>query len=476
MDTVVEHVLAALPQDIILSDPDLLRKYLTDFRGQYIGHSAAVLRPRNTKEVAKCVALCAQAGIVLVPQAGNTSYCGAATPDASGRQLIISLERMSRVRDFDTLNRSITVETGIILSNLQDFVAKKGLLCPLSLGSERSCQLGGNLATNAGGLNVLRYGMARRMVLGLEVVLSDGSIVDTLAPLRKKNAGYDTDNLFIGAEGTLGIITAASLRLERQPVQTVTAFLAVSDAHILPRLLESLQTATDDSVTSFEYISEHSLSLLLSARPELRRPLDAPRRHYALFEVATSIKGLSLSEVVESVIADGFEAGEILDGTIAASESQRSALWELRESLPEGETFHGGAVKHDIAVRVSQIPHLIETATSIVWDVDPGLRLSIYGHVGDGNVHFNVLSPTPKNCRDKAWIDAQVSPRLYSLVASMGGTFSAEYGLGQEKILLAEKYSCPIHRSLMKRIKTAIDPFGILNLGKVIEPRVVAEG
>lgn len=380
------------------------------------------------------------------------------------------------MREFDILNRSITVEAGIILSNLQELVAEEGLLCPLSLGSQQSCQLGGNLSTNAGGLNVLRYGMARRMVLGLEVVLPDGTIVDTLAPLRKKNAGYDTDNLFIGAEGTLGIITAASLQLERQPAQSVTAFLAISDVEALPRLLESLQAATGDSVTSFEYLSEYSLNLLLSARPELRHPLEARHPHYILCETATSIKGLPLGEVVEAVVANGLETGEILDGTIAANETQRAALWELRESLPEGETLHGGSVKHDIAVRVSQVPQLIEAATSIVQDVDPALRLSLYGHVGDGNIHFNVLLPTLIDGRGKAWIDAQVSPKIYSLVVSMGGTFSAEYGLGQDKIALAEEYSNPIHRALMKRVKVAVDPFGTMNPGKVIQSCVVGQG
>lgn len=465
----IEEVLAHLPQEIVTRDQDIISAYTTDFRRYYVGRTTAVLRPRNTEQVQHIVRACAERRVPLVPQGGNTSYCTAATPSDKGDELVVSLERMNTVRDLDAANLSVSADAGIILSDLQQVAADADLLLPLALGSQQSCRIGGNLSTNAGGISVLRYGMARDLVLGLEVVLPDGSLYSELNPLRKNNSGYDVKQLFIGAEGTLGIITAVSLKLARKPRQTVTAFLAIDDIESLAKILAAAQVRTGEQITSFEYISDSSLQLLLDAKADLRHPLQGKSRHYVLLEAATASPVLNLEETVTGLLGELFEHGLITDGTLASSGQQRAEFWHLRESIPEAEVHHGGSVKHDVAVRTSRLATFIEAASRIVEQNTEGAVASVYGHVGDGNVHFNLVPPALSNKGEfKSRLAREISPLIYQLAAEMEGTFSAEYGIGRVKMDLLERYGAPGKLRVMRDIKTALDPYGIMNPGKVM--------
>ena len=468
MDTVA-RALEELPSAIVTTDQDIVATYTTDFRRQLTGASRALLRPRTTADVQRIVTVCGHHGVPLVPQGGNTGYCTAATPGIGNDELIVSLERMTAVRELDAANLSITADAGAILSDLQDRAADADLLLPLSLGSERSCRIGGNLSTNAGGIAVLRYGMARDLLLGLEVVLPDATVFHGLSPLRKNNAGYDVKQLFVGAEGTLGIITAASLKLVRKPQQTVTALLALADIANLATLLGRAQGYTGEAVTSFEYISDASLQLLLAAKPQLRHPLSAPSPHYVLLEAATASPVLNLDATVLALLGVLFDEGLVTDGVIAASNKQGDDFWQLREEIPEAEVHHGGSVKHDVSVRVSRLSDFIAQASEIVAQGAKEARLSVYGHVGDGNVHFNILPPAGvKAAPYKAWIEQEISPRIYDLAAAMEGSFSAEYGIGRTKLPLLERYGDPAKLRLMTALKRALDPQGLMNPGKVV--------
>ncbi|MGO4317912.1 FAD-binding oxidoreductase [Agrobacterium sp. MCAB5] len=465
----IDDVLAHLPPEIVVRDPDIVSKYTTDFRHLYIGRTPAVLRPRSVSEIQQIVAALRARAVSVVPQGGNTSYCTSATPSDDGSEIVVSLERMNKIREIDAGNLSMTVDAGCVLSQLQDAAADKDLMLPLSLGSQQSCQIGGNISTNAGGINVVRYGMARELVLGLEVVLPDGSLMSDLSPLRKNNSGYDVKQLFIGGEGTLGIITGASLKLVRKPKQVVTAFLAISDISELSALLDQAQQFTGDAVTSFEYVSNSSLELLLQKRPHLRRPLEEASEHYILLEAATSSHLLDLPGAVNALLEDAMSIGLVTDGAIAANEEHRKQFWHLRENIPEGEVLNGGSVKHDVSVRTSRLASFIEEASGIVRTHSSEAILSVYGHVGDGNVHFNVVPPKGAvTGAFKSSFEEMVSPLIYKLVAEMGGSFSAEYGIGRIKLDLLDKYGDPGKLAVMKAIKKALDPAGHMNPGKVV--------
>ncbi|ACI59691.1 FAD linked oxidase domain protein (plasmid) [Rhizobium leguminosarum bv. trifolii WSM2304] len=467
--TSVETALSKLPADIVVRDQDIVSKYTTDFRHLYAGRSMAVLRPRTVAEVQLAVRTLAAHGVPVVPQGGNTSYCTAATPNRDGSEIVISLERLNKVRELDIGNLSMTVDAGCVLSDLQDAALDNDLMLPLSLGSEQSCQIGGNLSTNAGGIAVVKHGMARELVLGLEVVLPDGSLFSDLNPLRKNNSGYDMKQLFIGGEGTLGIITGASLKLVRKPRAVVTAFLAIREISVLSTLLDRAQRFTGDAVTSFEYMSNSSLDLLLSKRPNLRRPLEEASDHYVLLEAATSSHLLDLRGAAEILLEEAMSDGLVIDGAVAANEEHRSHFWHLRENIPEGEVLNGGSVKHDVSVRTSRLAAFIVDASDIVRSCCSEAILSVYGHVGDGNVHFNVVPPhTAQTHEFKEHFERTVSPLIYNLAAQMGGSFSAEYGIGRSKLGLLSEYGDPGKIALMRKLKTALDPNGIMNPGKVI--------
>lgn len=465
----INRVLGSLPAELTVTDPDVVARYLTDFRRFRTGAARAVLRPRSTAEVQAIVALCAEHRVPLVPQGGNTSYCAAATPSSEGGELVLSLERLNAVRTIDAANLSLTAEAGCVLSVVQDAADDAGLMLPLDLGSRQSCQLGGTLSTNAGGISVLKYGMARDLVLGLEAVLPDGQILDVLQPLRKNNTGYEVKQVLLGAEGTLGIITAASLKLARKPAQTVTAFLAIDDIAALTTLLARAQTLTGENITSFEYVSHHSLSLLLAAQPGLRHPLETAAPHYVLMEAQSCSPLLELEEAMAAFLEEAMGEGWVSDGTLANGGQQRDQLWYLREHIPEAEVANGGSLKHDISVPTSALPDFITRASALVEEHGAGGRLSIYGHVGDGNVHFNVVAPVgAEPAVYKPWFEREVSPRVYDLAVAMGGSFGAEYGIGTVKLDLLERYGNPAKLSLMRALKAALDPANIMNPGKVV--------
>ncbi|CCM80027.1 MULTISPECIES: FAD-binding oxidoreductase [Rhizobium] len=466
-----ETAVASLPPEIVVLDQDIISKYVTDFRQLYSGRTYAVLRPRSVEEVQLIASTLLKHRVPIVPQGGNTSYCTAATPDRSGSEVVVSLERLNKVREVDAGNLSMTVDAGCILSTLHEAAFDKDLLFPLSLGSQQSCQIGGNISTNAGGIAVIKYGMTRDIVLGLEVVLPDGSLLTDLSPLRKNNSGYDVKQLFIGAEGTLGIITGASLKLARKPRTIVTAFLAIADVSELPKLLDRAQRFTGESITSFEYISRNSLELLIAKRTSLRHPLAAPSEHYVLLEAATSSHLLDIKGALDALLEELMIEGLVVDGAVASSEEQRNHFWHLRENIPEGEVLNGGSVKHDISIRTSRLGTFIEQASQLVLSNAPDSILSIYGHVGDGNVHFNVVPPAnavPSEFKKK--FELTVSPLIYDLVASTGGSFSAEYGIGRVKLHLLAKYGNATKVATMKKIKDALDPTGYMNPGKVVAP------
>ncbi len=467
--TPYEQVLVELPAEIVVNDKDIINGYTTDFRKKYTGESPALLRPRSTEEVASIVKLCNLHNVALVPVGGNTGYCGGATPDESGQQLLISLQRMNKIREVDADNLSITVDAGCILSEIHEAAEQENLMFPLSLGSQQSCQIGGNISTNAGGVSAVRYGITRDLVLGLEVVLPDGQVLSNLSPLRKDNRGYALHQLLIGAEGSLGIVTGASLRLFLPAASRVTAFLAINEISDLMPLLAKAQRYTGEAVTSFEYISGASLDLLFASKPELRRPIQTPSEHFVLIEAASSSPVLGLDQAIEAFFEDGMSGETIVDGVIATSEQQRQDFWNLREHIPEGEVLNGGSVKHDVSVRISDMARFIELGSDLVHRYGQGARLSVYGHVGDGNVHFNVLAP--EGAESPAYLDevsAKVSPCIYDLVAKLDGSFSAEYGLGQDKLPLDQIYGDPIKRQFMNALKNAFDPLSVMNPGKVV--------
>ena len=441
-------------------EADQFPEYLIDRRGYYEGKARLIVRPGGTKEVSRIVALCGEAGVSIVPQGGNTGLCGGATPDASGGQVVLCLSRMNSIRDIDPVDHTATVESGVVLQQLHEAAAERQLFFPLDLGAKGSCQIGGNLSTNAGGISVLRYGNARDLVLGLEVVLPDGRVWDGLSRLRKDNTGYDLKQLFIGAEGTLGIITAAVLKLFPAPGARHTAFIAVPDPASACALLGVARRMSGDALVSFEYIPRLALDIVGID------PLDEVYEHYILLELVSGDGGSLNGQQLEIMLEDGMGKQMIIDGTIAQSDQQRNRLWQLRENISPAQRE---SVKNDVSVPVSAVPQLLAKAPRVVESVAPGARPCPFGHIGDGNIHYNILGPENMDAvqfrRDygQKLIDA-----INELTLSLGGSFSAEHGVGQLRRAELYKYKDPIEIELMQRIKTAMDPDGLMNPGKVI--------
>jgi len=455
----------------LLTDPARTAPMLRDHRALYRGHALAVVAPADTAAVARVLALCNEHRVGVVPQGGNTSYCGGATPDASSSQVLLSLARLNRLRDIDAANYTMTAEAGCILARLQAAAAEADRYLPLSLGSEGSCMLGGNLSTNAGGLNVIRYGMARELVLGLEVVLADGRVLDTLAGLRKDNTGYDVKSLFLGAEGTLGIITSACLKLYPALRAFATAFVAVRDPAAAVSLLAALREASGDNVSSFELIPRMGVELTTRHIPGVVDPLATPAEWYVLCELSTSRADERLEELLEKSLAAAHEAGLILDASLAQSLRDREAFWRLRESIPEAQRKDGASLKHDISVPVSQVPRFIEVAGDWVSKNIPQGVLVAYGHLGDGNLHFNVNQRAGTQAFQLQAVEQKARRAIHDLVREFGGSFSAEHGIGQLKVFELERYAPPVELELMRTIKKALDPNGIMNPGKVLQMR-----
>ncbi len=443
----------------VLTAAEETKPYLVDWRRQYRGSAECVVRPGSTDEVARVVRLCASRGVAIVPQGGNTGLSGGSVPAPGRSQIVLSLSRMNRIRELDALNDTMTVEAGCVLAAIQAAARDAGRLFPLSLAAEGSCQIGGNLSTNAGGVNVLRYGMARDQVLGLEVVLPDGRVWEGLRGLRKDNTGYDMKQVFLGAEGTLGIITAAVLRLHPRPGASVTAWIALDSPRRAVELLALLRERLGERISAFELISRACLEAVLRHAAGTRDPLPAPHPWYVLAEVADSGGFAPLREQVERALLECSETGGVRDAALAQSEAQSRELWRIRETIPEAQFTN---VKHDISVAVSKTPELIERTERALHAAFPHAEPYIFGHVGDGNLHYNIGPEALVAER------AAVNRIVYDAVAALGGSISAEHGLGQLRREEVRRHKSEVELDLMRALKRALDPQGLLNPGKVL--------
>lgn len=453
---------------VLLEDAAAAAAMQTDHHGRYHGRALAVAMPRSVDEVAKLLSWCHARRIAVVPQGGNTGYCGGATPDDSGTQLVLGLRRLNRVRELDAANFSLTVEAGCTLAEVQQAAASAGRFFPLELGSAGSCQIGGNLATNAGGLNVLRFGMARELTLGIEAVLADGRVLSHLRSLRKDNSGYDLRDLLIGSEGTLAVITAATLRLWPPLSSSATALVALADVAAAVALLETLRTAAGERLNSFELLPRSALELAWRhLEGGLADPFPAPHAWYVLCELR-SFAVEPLDELLAAALQAATAAGLAQDAVLCTGERQRAALWRLRENIPAAQRRAGASLKHDIAVPVARLPEFVEQASAWVADAVPAATLVAYGHAGDGNLHFNLSLPADTPAASVAALEPGVRRAIHDLAIAHGGSFSAEHGVGRLKVDELQRYGSPVELALMRELKRAFDPLGIMNPGKVL--------
>lgn len=451
-----------------LEDPADTEPFLNDERDLYHGVSPLVLRPTSTEAVAAIVRICTGHGIGIVPQGGNTGYCGGATPGQSGDEIVLSLGRMNKIRDIDPLNYTITVEAGCILADIQRATDDADRLFPLSLAAEGTCQIGGNLSTNAGGTAVVRYGNTRDLVLGLEVVLPSGEIWNGLRRLRKDNTGYDLKHLFLGAEGTLGIVTAAVCKLFPKPRETCTVMIAVRDPLAATETLSQLRTASSDGVVSFEYMHRDCLDMVFKNIPDTSDPFEEPYEHYALVEMISGRKDGLLQSTVEDALGDAFETGAVLNAVVAASGQQAALLWRLRETIPESQKHHGGCIKHDVSVPVSSVPVFLERATAAAKHEIAGVHVVPFGHMGDGNIHFNLSQPGSEDRETFIARTEHIEEVIHDIAVDLDGSFSAEHGVGVLKRGELYRYKSDVELSLMRAVKDVFDPTGVMNRGKVI--------
>ncbi|KAB8124731.1 FAD-binding oxidoreductase [Komagataeibacter medellinensis] len=444
--------------------------YCTDWRDLYHGRALAVLRPASTGELAALVRLCAEHGVPMVPQGGNTSMVGGATPDDSGREVVVCLSRMNRVRGIDPHDLTMEVEAGVTLKAAQDAAKEAGFMLPLSISSEGSAQIGGVLATNAGGNNTLRYGNARELVLGLEAVMPDGDVFHGLRRLRKDNTGYALRQLLIGSEGTLGFITTAILQLHPQPKAIEAVLCAVEDATAALNLLGLLRGRDPALVQAFEFMSGLGMDLVTSLIPGTSLPLGERAPAYVLVELATPRPDADLREYTEEILGEALEDGIITDAVIAESEGQRAGLWKLREEHAEAQRQAGASVKNDVSVPVTHVPELIERATAACTALIPGIRPAPFGHMGDGNIHFNLVQP--KGMAPEAFLarSHDIMDAVAGIVKELDGSFSAEHGVGQLKPYMMPQWRGGAELAAMRHIKAALDPQNIMNPGKVLPP------
>jgi len=445
-----------------------LSAYEVDWRKRYRGHALAVARPADTAEVAAVVRLCNEHGIAIVAQGGNTGLVGASVPDASGAQLLLNLTRLNKVRAIDAANLTATVEAGCVLQSVQEAAADAGLLFPLSLAAEGSCTIGGNLATNAGGTQVLRFGNARELCLGLEVVTAAGEVWNGLTGLRKDNTGYDLRDLFIGSEGTLGIITAATLKLFPQPVAVTTALAALPTLEAAVELLQLARARLGAALTGFEVMGEYALGLVRKHFAQLAQPLP-PAPWTVLLEQSDSEAETHAQALFEALLETALERGLISDAAVASSLEQSNAMWHLRESIPLAQSIEGPNIKHDIALPVSAIPRFVAETDAALLRTFPGVRLVDFGHLGDGNLHYNVQAPAGSDAA--AFLldhEHAINTLVYDALAPFGGSISAEHGIGALKRDELAQRKSPVALALMRSIKSALDPRGLLNPGRVL--------
>jgi FAD/FMN-containing dehydrogenase len=442
--------------------------YTRPWRGRWEGHAPLVLRPRTTEEVAAIVKICAESQTPIVPQGGNTGVTYGGLPAKDGSEVVVSTARMRAIRNIDLINDTMTVEAGVVLKEIQTAASDAGRLFPLSLGAEGSCQIGGNISTNAGGIQVLRYGNTRNLVLGLEVVLPDGRVWNGLRGLRKDNTGYDMKQLFIGGEGTLGIITAAVLRLFPKPSEEQSAWIAVDDPAAGLSLLVHMKSKLGESITSFELIGRSIIDMLLAKVPGHNNPLREAHPWYVLMELTGQGEVGSLAEPLASALASAAENGLVRDAVIASSGEQAKRLWRLREELPEAQKAAGGSIAHDVSVPLSRIAEFIARADAAIGAAYPEVRNCCFGHLGDGNLHYNPLCPAGWTYARYAAETAGINRIIHDIVADLGGSISAEHGIGRLRFDENLRYKSPIEIELMARIKRALDPLNIMNPGRVV--------
>jgi len=461
----VQRLQAIVGDACVLTSADDTAPYLNDWRGNYLGCASAVVRPASAAEVAAVVKLCAELKVPIVPQGGNTGMVGGSVPDASGTAIVLSLKRMNRIRDIDLANNAMTVEAGCILQAVQHAAQENHRHFPLSLAAEGSCTIGGNLSTNAGGTSVLRYGNARDLVLGIEAVLPDGRIWNGLKALRKDNTGYDLKHLLMGAEGTLGIITAAVLKLYPLPRSTCTALVAVRDPQAAVLLLATIQAALGDRLSGFELMARICLDHVVRHFPATTEPFSAKHAWQVLIELTDTRKDAALEDALGAALEPAFDTGTAIDAVIASSESQAQALWNIREHIPEAEKLQGKSVKHDISMPISRIAEFILRGDAALKAAFPEAQVICFGHVGDGNLHYNLSfpggAPTAGQTRTANTI-------VYMLLDELHGSISAEHGLGQMKRDEITRHKPAVELDMMRAIKKALDPQGIMNPGKVL--------
>ncbi len=443
--------------------------YVHERRDLFHGRCPAVLRPASTDEVAAIVGLAAAEGQPLVPQGGNTGLVGAQVPDESGREIVVSLERMNRIRSIDRDGETMTVEAGVVLETIHQAAADHGLMFPLTLAAIGSCRIGGNISTNAGGTNVLAFGNTRDLVLGLEVVLADGRTWDGLRRLKKDNTGYDLKQLFIGGEGTLGIITAAVIRLFPQPRGQAVAFAGLPTPQAALRLLQAMRDAAGTALTGFEIMPRLGLEFVLRHRPGSRDPLAASHPWYVLAEVSSSRSQADAAELLEAGFAEPLAKATVSDAAVAASLQQARAFWALRHELSEVQRLEGGSIKHDVAVPVAAVPELIDRASAAVIEAVPGSRPIPFGHLGDGNIHINISQPPDMDKQAFLARWDEVNAIVHAIVVDLGGSISAEHGIGVLKRELLKTVKDPLELEMMRRVKRAFDPHNILSPGRILD-------
>ncbi|MDD0812719.1 FAD-binding oxidoreductase [Curvibacter sp. RS43] len=449
-------------------EPADMASFVTDWRGKWTGHAWAVVQPDTPEDVARVMRWCHEARVPVVPQGGNTGLSGGSTPDGSGRSVVLSLTRLQKVRQVDIQNNTITVDAGLTLLALQEAAAAAGRLFPLSLAAEGSCTIGGNLASNAGGVQVLRYGNARELCLGLEVVTAEGELWNGLRGLRKDNTGYDLRDLYIGSEGTLGIITGATLKLFPQPASQIVACVALSTPAQAIELLSLAQSRLGAGLTAFELMSDACLALVEKHVPGTRFPFGDRSPWYVLVELSSEQSDAVATAHFEALLEQAFEQDLIVDAAVSSNLSQFEALWALRENISEAQGAEGKTIKHDISLPASRIAEFIESTGAAVGAQSPLVRLVVFGHLGDGNLHYNLSPAAGASGNDFAALEPAMNQLVHDAVHALGGSISAEHGLGVLRRDESARYKSSIELKLMHRIKQALDPLGLMNPGKLL--------